>query len=173
MRFRDHDGADFRRRSILFAYKYRRERAPKATQIEGSTKLELTWSILPFLIMLIMFWWGAKLYFAAQNPPKDAMEIFVTGKQWMWKIQYPDGGREINELHVPVGQPVKLTMASEDVIHSFSIPAFRVQARRRARALRQLWFTANKPGRYHLFCTEYCGNAACGHDRLGGRDGAT
>ncbi len=77
--------------------------------------------------MLIMFAWGAQIFFAAQQPPKDAMEIFVTGKQWMWKIQYPDGGREIDELHVPVDVPVKLTMASEDVIHSFSIPAFRVR----------------------------------------------
>jgi cytochrome c oxidase subunit II len=106
----------------------------------------------------VMFVWGAQLYYAAQNPPKDAMEIFVTGKQWMWKIQYPSGGREINELHVPVGQPVKLTMASEDVIHSFSIPAFRVRHDVIPGHYNSLWFTPTKPGRYHLFCTEYCGN---------------
>lgn len=143
---------------VLFAFKYHRSRSPRATQIEGSTKLELTWSILPFLVMLIMFWWGAELYFANAQPPKDAMEIFVTGKQWMWKIQYPDGGREIDELHVPVGQPVKLTMASEDVIHSFYVPAFRVKHDVVPGHYDSLWFTATKPGRYHLFCTEYCGN---------------
>ncbi len=144
---------------IVFAWKYRRRPGVRAVQIEGSTKLELTWSILPFLIMLIMFWWGAKIFFAANAPPKDAMEVFVTGKQWMWKIQYPDGMREINELHVPVGQPVKLTMASEDVIHSFSIPAFRVRHDVVPGHYDTLWFTATKAGRYHLFCTEYCGNS--------------
>ncbi len=143
---------------IWFAFKYHRNRNPRATQIEGSTKLELTWSILPFLVMLVMFWWGTRIFFINAQPPKDAMEIFVTGKQWMWKIQYPDGGREIDELHVPTGQPVKLTMASEDVIHSFSIPAFRVKHDVVPGHYDTLWFTANKPGRYHLFCTEYCGN---------------
>ncbi len=147
---------------IIFAWKYRRSVNPKPTQIEGSTMLELTWSILPFLVMLIMFVWGAQMFFAAQQPPKDAMEIFVTGKQWMWKIQYPDGGREIDELHVPVGRPVKLTMASEDVIHSFSIPAFRVRHDVVPGHYNTLWFTATKPGRYHLFCTEYCGNQHAG-----------
>jgi cytochrome c oxidase subunit 2 len=143
---------------VIFAWKYQRRPGVKATQIEGSTKLELTWSILPFLIMLIFFWWGARIFFAAQNPPKNAMEVFVTGKQWMWKVQYPDGSREINALHVPVGQPVKLTMASEDVIHSFSIPAFRVRHDVVPGHYDTLWFTATKAGRYHLFCTEYCGN---------------
>ena len=143
---------------VYFAYRYRRSVNPRPTQIEGSTKLELTWSIIPFIVMLVMFGWGADLYYKAQNPPKDAMEIFVTGKQWMWKIQYPNGGREIDELHVPVGQPVKLTMASEDVIHSFSIPAFRVRHDVVPGHYDSLWFTATKPGRYHLFCTEFCGN---------------
>jgi cytochrome c oxidase subunit II len=147
---------------IVFAWKYKKTPGVKATQIEGSTALELTWSILPFLVMLVMFWWGAKIYFSAQNPPKDAMEVFVTGKQWMWKIQYPDGSREINELHVPVGQPVKLTMASEDVIHSFSIPAFRVRHDVVPGHYDSLWFTPTKAGRYHLFCTEYCGNSHAG-----------
>jgi cytochrome c oxidase subunit II len=142
---------------IYFATKYRKSVHPHPTQIEGSTKLELTWSIAPFIVMLVMFAWGAQLYYAAQNPPKDAMEVFVTGKQWMWKIQYPNGGREINELHVPVGKPVKLTMASEDVIHSFSIPAFRVRHDVVPGHYDSLWFTPTKPGRYHLFCTEYCG----------------
>ncbi|MFZ0590497.1 MAG: cytochrome c oxidase subunit II [Bryobacteraceae bacterium] len=150
---------------IWFAYKYRRRPGVRATQIHGSTALELTWSILPFFVMLVMFGWGAQLYFAEQQPPKDALEIFVTGKQWMWKIQYPDGGREIDTLHVPVGQPVKLTMASEDVIHSFSIPAFRVRHDVVPGHYDSIWFTATKPGKYHLFCTEYCGN---GHASMNG-----
>ncbi len=143
---------------VVFAWKYNRKKHPHATQIEGSTKLELAWSIAPFLVMLVMFVWGAQIFFAAQQPPKDAMEIFVTGKQWMWKIQYPDGGREIDALHVPVNTPVKLTMGSEDVIHSFSIPAFRVRHDVVPGHYDSLWFTATKTGRYHLFCTEYCGN---------------
>jgi len=147
---------------VVFAWKYRRRENVPAHQIEGSTTLELTWSIAPFLIMLVMFWWGAELFFQAQNPPKDAMEIFVTGKQWMWKIQYPDGAREIDALHVPVGQPVKLTMASEDVIHSFSIPAFRVRHDVIPGHYDTLWFTPTKTGQYHLFCTEYCGNQHAG-----------
>jgi cytochrome c oxidase subunit 2 len=147
---------------IFFAWKYRRRANVRATQIEGSTALELTWSILPFLVMLVMFWWGAELFYAAQTPPKDAMEVFVTGKQWMWKVQYPDGTREIDALHVPVGQPVKLTMASEDVIHSFSIPAFRVRHDVVPGHYNTLWFTPTKSGRYRLYCTEYCGNQHAG-----------
>jgi cytochrome c oxidase subunit II len=150
---------------IYFAYRYRRAANPRPTQIEGSTKLELFWSISPFFVMLVMFAWGAQLYYAAQNPPKNAMEVFVTGKQWMWKVQYASGGREINELHVPVGQPVKLTMASEDVIHSFSIPAFRVRHDVVPGHYNSLWFTASKPGRYRLYCTEYCG---LWHSKMGG-----
>jgi cytochrome c oxidase subunit 2 len=150
---------------IAFAYRYRRKANPRPTQIEGSTRLEVTWTVLPFLIMLIMFGWGAQIYFAAQEPPLNAMEIFVTGKQWMWKVQYPNGGREINELHVPTGQPIKLTMASEDVIHSFSIPAFRVRHDVMPGHYNTLSFTATKPGRYRIFCTEYCGNQ---HATMGG-----
>lgn len=143
---------------VYFAWKYNRRVHPHPTQIEGSNTLEITWSVIPFLVMLAMFAWGAQLFFAAQTPPKDAMEIFVTGKQWMWKIQYPDGNREINEMHVPVNQPVKLTMASEDVIHSFGIPAFRVRHDVVPGRYNSLWFTATKPGRYRFYCTEYCGN---------------
>jgi len=142
----------------VFAYKFRKRPGVHPTQIEGSTFLEVTWSIIPFLVMLVMFWWGADLFYAAQTPPKDAMEVFITGKQWMWKVQYPNGYREIDALHVPVGQPVKLTMASEDVIHSFSIPAFRVRHDVVPGTYDSLWFTPTKPGTYHLFCTEYCGN---------------
>ncbi len=143
---------------VAFAVRYRKRPGVAATQIEGSNLLEITWSVIPFLVMLVMFWWGADLFFAAENPPKNAMEVYVVGKQWMWKVQYPDGNREINSLHVPVGKTVKLTMASEDVIHSFSIPAFRVRHDVVPGHYDTLWFTATVPGHYHLFCTEYCGD---------------
>ena len=147
---------------VWFSYRYRRARNPKPTQIEGSYLLETAWSVSPFLVMIVMFFWGAQIYFANAQPPRDATEIFVTGKQWMWKIQYQNGGREINELHVAVGAPVKLTMASEDVIHSFFIPAFRVKHDVIPGHYDTIWFTPSKPGRYHLFCTEYCGNQHAG-----------
>ena len=112
--------------------------------------------------MLIMFWWGARVYVAMATPPPNATDLYVVGKQWMWKIQYPEGQREINELHVPVGKPVKLTLASEDVIHSFFIPAFRVKHDVVPGRYDTMWFTATKPGRYHLFCAEYCGTEHSG-----------
>jgi cytochrome c oxidase subunit II len=109
-----------------------------------------------------MFGWGAKVFFDLYRPPSNAMEIFVVGKQWMWKVQHMDGQREINELHVPIGRPVKLIMGSEDVIHSFYIPAFRVKADVIPGRYNHLWFEATKPGRYHLFCAEYCGTKHSG-----------
>jgi cytochrome c oxidase subunit 2 len=148
---------------FVFAIKYRRksdDEVPEA--IHGSLKLELTWSVLPFLIMLTFFWWGAQLFFINATPPTDAMDIYAVGKQWMWKIQYPEGQREINEMHVPVGRPVRVTLASEDVIHSFFIPAFRVKHDVVPGRLDTMWFTATKPGRYHLFCAEYCGTEHSG-----------
>ena len=144
---------------ILFAFKYRRRSPndPPPKHIHGSMPLEITWSVIPFMAMMVMFAWGTKLYFENYVPPKDAMEIYVVGKQWMWKVQYPNGQREINELHVPVGVPVKLTMASEDVIHDFYIPAFRLKHDVVPGSYQTYWFEATKPGRYHLFCAEYCG----------------
>jgi cytochrome c oxidase subunit 2 len=150
---------------IGFALKYRAKPGVGPTQLHGHTALEITWSIIPFLVMLVMFWWGTDLFFAAQSPPKDAMEIFVVGKQWMWKVQYPDGTREINALHVPVGQAVKLTMASEDVIHSFGIPVFRVRHDVVPGHYDSLWFRATKPGHYRFYCTEYCGDR---HSQMNG-----
>jgi cytochrome c oxidase subunit II len=111
---------------------------------------------------MVMFAWGAKVFFDLYRPPAGAMEIFVVGKQWMWKVQHADGQREINELHVPVGRPVKLMMGSEDVIHSYYIPAFRVKADVIPGRYNSMWFTATKPGRYHLFCAEYCGTKHSG-----------
>ena len=148
---------------FIFAIKYRRRSendAPPA--IEGSLRLEIAWSVIPFLVMLTFFFPGVFLYFNSQNPPANAMDVYVVAKQWMWKIQYPNGTREINELHVPVGVPVRLTMASEDVIHSFFLPAFRVKRDVVPGRYNVMWFTPTKPGRYHLFCAEYCGTEHSG-----------
>ena len=141
-----------------FCIKYRRrsdDERPKP--IHGSLFLELTWSILPLIMALGVFVVGADIYFRMYRSPADPIHIYVVGKQWMWKIQHPEGKREINELHVPLGQPVQLTMASEDVIHSFYIPAFRTKKDVVPGRYSTLWFEATKVGEYHLFCAEYCG----------------
>lgn len=148
---------------FIFAVKYRRVHdTERPALIHGSMALEITWSVIPLLVMLVMFAWGAVLFFHNYTPPVDALEVFVTGKQWMWKVQYPEGQREINELHVPVGRAVKLTMASEDVIHSFFIPAFRMKRDVVPGHYNTFWFKPTKPGRYHLFCAEYCGTQHSG-----------
>jgi len=148
---------------FIFAVKYRRKSENETPrQIHGSLVLEITWSIIPFIVMLSFFWWGAQIFFANATPPSNAMDVYVVGKQWMWKIQYPEGTREINELHVPIGRPVKLTLASEDVIHSFFIPAFRIKHDVVPGRYDTMWFTATKPGRYHIFCAEYCGTEHSG-----------
>jgi cytochrome c oxidase subunit II len=148
---------------FFFAIKYRRRSPNEVPQpIHGSLKLEIAWSVIPFIIMLSFFWWGAQIFFESASPPPGAMDMYVVGKQWMWKIQYPEGQREINEMHVPVGKPVRLTLASEDVIHSFFIPAFRVKHDVVPGRYDTMWFTATKPGRYHLFCAEYCGTEHSG-----------
>ena len=148
---------------FIFAIKYRRKSEDEIPHhVEGSMKLEIVWSVIPFLIMLVMFFWGAKVYFTNYTPPPNALDIYVTGKQWMWKVQYPGGQREINELHVPINRPVKLTLASEDVIHSFYVPAFRLKRDVVPGRFNTEWFTATKPGRYHLFCAEYCGTEHSG-----------
>lgn len=148
---------------VVFAVKYRRrQRDEVGYAIHGSLALELMWTIIPFGIVMVMFVWGAKVFFDLYRPPVDAMEVYVVGKQWMWKVQHMDGQREINELHVPVGRPVKLIMGSEDVLHSYFIPEFRVKADVIPGRYNVLWFTATKPGTYHLFCAEYCGTKHSG-----------
>lgn len=148
---------------IVFAVRFRRSRkGAMATHIEGSLPLEIFWSVIPLAISMVMFAWGAKLYFDVSRPPAGAMEITVTGKQWMWKVQHPEGPREINNLHVPVGQPVRLTMTSEDVIHSFYIPAFRMKRDVLPGRYSTAWFEATEVGEYHLFCAEYCGTQHSG-----------
>jgi len=145
---------------VYFAIKYRR-RSPGEIPPKTATSyaLETAWIAIPFLICLVIFVWGASLYYAIYSAPKEAMEIYVTAKQWMWRFQHVGGQREINELHVPLGRRVKLTMTSEDVIHSFFVPAFRVKADvlPGQGRYRVVWFEPTKLGRYHLFCAEYCG----------------
>ena len=149
--------------TIIFAVRYRRRHATEVgAHIHGSTAREIAWSVVPLVIVLVIFGWSAAVYLALSRPPRGAMDVYVVGKQWMWKIQHPEGRREINELHVPVGRPVRLTMGSEDVIHSFYIPAFRVKADVVPGRLTTLWFEATKAGRYHLFCAEYCGTKHSG-----------
>ena len=143
---------------VVFAIKFHRKHDNEVGEaIHGSLALELLWTFIPLGITMVMFVWGAQVFFHMTRPPKGAMEIFVVGKQWMWKVQHMDGAREINELHVPVGRPVKLIMGSEDVIHSFFVPAFRVKADVVPGRYNTLWFTASKAGQYHIFCTQYCG----------------
>ncbi len=141
-----------------FAVRYRRRSELEVPRpLIGSLKLELTWTIIPTIIAMGMFVWGVMLFFQISRPPSDTLDMLVVAKQWMWKIQHPSGQREINSLHVPVGQPVRLTMTSEDVIHSFFVPAFRIKMDVLPGRYTVAWFEATKPGRYHLFCTEYCG----------------
>ena len=151
---------------IFFAVKYRRRQHGELPRpIAGSMVLELTWTIIPLLISMTIFVWGASIFFKAYRAPQQAMEVYVVGKQWMWKFQHQTGQREINELHVPVGARVKLTMTTEDVIHSFYVPAFRIKQDVVPGRYLQTWFEATKAGKYYLFCTEYCGT---NHSGMGG-----
>src|SRR6202166_4954143 len=145
-----------------FAARYRHRRGVLAEQIEGSIPLELTWSIIPLFVFMVIFAWGAVVYFKSRTPPRDSTEVYVVAKQWMWKVEHAEGQREINELHVPVGRDVKLIMTSQDVIHSFYIPAFRIKQDVLPGRYTVEWFRATKPGVYHLFCAEYCGTQHSG-----------
>src|SRR5215469_14427646 len=142
---------------IYFAVRYRTKPGHRAEQIHGSTLLEIVWTVIPLGISMVIFLWGAVLYFHIERPPTNALEIYGVAKQWMWKFQYPEGQREINSLHVPTGTPVKVTLISEDVIHNFFVPAFRVKQDVLPNRYRMVWFTATTPGTYHLFCSQYCG----------------
>jgi cytochrome c oxidase subunit 2 len=148
---------------VFFTIKFRRQHPDDVgADIHGSLMLELTWTFIPFVLSLVMFGWGASLFFRLASPPANAMEIFVVGKQWMWKVQHPEGVREINELHVPIGRPVRITLGSEDVLHDYSIPAFRVKMDAVPGKLTTLWFEATKVGTYPIFCAEYCGTKHSG-----------
>jgi len=147
---------------IYFAARYRYRKGVPAEQIEGSLPLELTWTIVPMFVFVAIFLWGAVVYFQERTPPRDASEVYVVAKQWMWKLEHAEGQREINELHVPVGRDIKLIMTSQDVIHSFYIPAFRLKQDVLPGRYTTLWFRATRPGTYHLFCAEYCGTQHSG-----------
>jgi cytochrome c oxidase subunit II len=151
---------------FYFAVRYReKEKFATPEEMHGSIMLETVWSIIPFVISMTIFLGGALVFYNQYRPPADAMEIYVVGKQWMWKFQHGTGQREINELHVPVGRNVKLTMTTEDVLHDVFIPAFRTKADVVPGRYTTLWFNATKPGKYHLYCAEYCG---LNHSGMGG-----
>src|SRR5579872_1163607 len=143
---------------LYFALRYRRRsEEDKPPQIEGNIPLEIVWTAIPLGLVALVFLWGTSLFIRNSRPPAASTEIFVVGKQWMWKIQHPEGIEEINQLHVPVDQPIKLTMTSEDVIHDFAVPAFRIKKDVVPGMYTTEWFEATKTGTYHLFCDQYCG----------------
>lgn len=147
---------------LFFATKYRRRAGVEAEQIEGSTILELAWSIIPMGIFIVIFVWGAVIFFEERTPPMASTEVYVVAKQWMWKLEHAEGPREINALHVPVGRDIKLIMTSQDVIHDFFVPAFRTKADVLPGKYTTEWFKATKLGEYHIFCAEYCGTKHSG-----------
>ncbi|MEA2236379.1 MAG: cytochrome c oxidase subunit [Thermoanaerobaculia bacterium] len=148
---------------FILAIKYRRTPENELAQdYEPPKALEAAWIIIPFLIFMFMFVWGSWLYFRIQRVPENAIDIYATGKQWMWKFQHSSGQREINTLHVPVGRPIRITLASEDVIHSLFFPVFRVKTDVLPNRYKTMWFQATKTGRFHIFCAEYCGTLHSG-----------
>lgn len=151
---------------IYYGIKYRRgSRADRRGAVSTNHRLEATWIGGTFVLCLALYAYAAHVYFGLYNPPADASEIYVVGKQWFWYTQHPEGRRETNELHVPVGKPIKTLMTSQDVIHSFYIPAFRVKQDVLPGRYSSIWFTPSKVGEYHLFCAEYCGAK---HSAMGG-----
>jgi len=148
---------------VIFAIKYRDETGQKVgADIHGSIPIEIAWSIIPFLISMVIFVWATVVFFHIIRPPDQTLDIYSTGKRWMWRFQHLDGQSEINELHLPLGRPVKITFTSEDVLHSLFIPAFRVKADAIPGRYSSIWFTPTKVGEYHLFCAEYCGTKHSG-----------
>jgi len=151
---------------LFFAVRYRRgSRVNRVLPGHEGITLELTWTIIPLIIAMGLFVWGTSVYFTIARAPKDAMEVYVVGKQWMWKLQQPNGRWEMNELHLPLGRAVKLTMISEDVIHDFGVPAFRIKMDVVPGRYTQMWFQPTQTGRFHIFCSQYCGT---NHAIMGG-----
>jgi cytochrome c oxidase subunit 2 len=149
---------------VYFVIKYRRG-SPVGRSIGSHAALwmlEAAWSVIPLGLTMVMFYWGAVLYFRAHLPPAESAPVKVVAKQWMWRIQHANGKQEIDTLHVPSGRPTLLTMISEDVIHSFYVPAFRLKQDVLPGSYTTLWFEPSKTGRYHLFCAEYCGTSHSG-----------
>ena len=152
---------------IALAVKYRRKSATDIGSDEHPPEiLEIVWSVVPLGILMVMFFWGARVFFTVRTTPPGAVEYYAVAKRWMWKFQHPSGNREINELHVPLGQPVVLTMTSQDAIHSFYVPAFRLKQDVLPGRTTRLWFTATRLGEFRLFCAEYCGSQ---HSHMLGR----
>jgi cytochrome c oxidase subunit 2 len=148
---------------VIFAIKYRRRHDDEVGEpIHGSLALELLWTGIPFVIAMVMFVWGASVYFAIARVPDETLDIYAVGKQWMWKFQHREGQREINELHVPVNTPVRMIMTSEDVLHDLYFPSFRVKMDVIPGRYTQVWFNATKTGTYHIFCAEFCGTKHSG-----------
>jgi len=148
---------------FYFAIRYRRRSATELPVAQhGAMVLEIVWTVIPFALTMVMFGWGAEIFLRESHAPKDALQVFVVAKQWMWKLQHTEGKREINELHIPVGRAVRLTMTSEDVIHSFFVPAFRTKQDVVPGKYSTTWFKPTKAGKYHLFCAEYCGTRHSG-----------
>jgi cytochrome c oxidase subunit 2 len=151
---------------VIFFFKFhRKERNAVGIPILGDSRLEAAWMIIPLILAMAMFSWGAIVYVDYRRAPLDTLDIYVIGKQWMWKAQQPNGLKEINELHVPVGRNVRLILASEDVIHDFFVPAFRVKMDVVPGHYNTMWFRPTRPGRYHFFCSQYCGT---NHAVMGG-----
>ncbi|MGE3269992.1 MAG: cytochrome c oxidase subunit II [Chloroflexota bacterium] len=143
---------------VVFSVKFRRRPGNEvARQISGSWKLETTWTVIPLCLAMIPFFWGATLYFDMSTPPDNSLDVRIVARQWMWKAEHPGGQSEIDEIHVPAGEPVRVTMISQDVIHSFFVPDFRVKMDVLPGRYTTAWFTATKPGRYRLECAEFCG----------------
>jgi len=157
---------------VWFAIRYRQGTAVDRTVGEGPEhekkmqRIEIVWTVVPLALFMAMFVWCTEVYYRNVTVPKNAMPIYVVAKQWMWHAEHPAGEREINELHVPVDRPVELLMTSQDVIHSLSIPGFRIKQDVLPGRYTTLWFTANRPGEYHLFCTQFCGTS---HSHMVGR----
>jgi cytochrome c oxidase subunit II len=151
---------------VVFFFKFHRKQPNDVgVPIKGDSRLEAAWMIIPLILAMAMFSWGAVVYVDYRHAPQDTLDVYVIGKQWMWKIQQPNGLKEINELHVPVGRNVRLILASEDVIHDFFVPAFRVKMDVVPGHYNTMWFRPTKPGRYHFFCSQYCGT---NHAVMGG-----
>ena len=151
---------------IFAAFKYRRRNEKEVgDDVHGNLALEIGWTVIPLIIAILIFAWGAVLYVNYRIAPKDTLDIYVIGKQWMWKLQQPNGRKEINELHIPVNRNVKLIMGSEDVIHDFYVPAFRVKMDVVPGRYNTMWFRPTKTGKYHFFCSQYCGT---NHAVMGG-----
>ena len=149
-----------------FAVRYREDvTADRTTSHARSFLIEISWMMIPFALTLIFFVWGARLFVESKNPPPDAMTIEVIGRQWMWKYQHPTGQSEINDLHVPIDQAIRMRLTSQDVIHAFYLPALRMQMGVLPDRTTELWFKANRTGTYRLYCSEYCGTD---HSRMDG-----